>query len=84
MTIHRTTTPGSGVTTGPGDDAITAELPVIAGTRDDVAPARPVRQRPVRDVYQRRRETAAATLLVAGGILIWSQISETFTAVFSR
>jgi hypothetical protein len=84
MTTTRSTALGKRATMHPDDDAITTELPVVPDTGDAVEPVRMRRRKPVRDIYQRRRDTAAAALLVAGGLLIWSQINETVTAIFGR
>lgn len=80
-----------------GDDEVTTELPVTtveAATAVATTPEtpairerrikRPKRSHAPRDVYQRRRETAAAALLVAGGALIWTQIGESVTALLRR
>jgi hypothetical protein len=84
MTTTRTATPGERAITRLDDDVTTTELPVVPDTVDDSEPVRARRRKPVRDIYQRRRDTAAAALLVAGGLLIWSQINETVTAIFGR
>lgn len=81
-----------------GDHEMTTELHVTA--RETAKPTeastgepsvtperrtrRAVKPRAPRDIYQRRRETAAAALLVAGGTLIWSQIGESVTALLGR
>lgn len=84
MTTTRSTTLGKRATAHTADEAITTEVPVVPATEDSTGPVRARRRKPVRDTYQRRRDTAAAALLTAGGLLIWSQINETITAIFGR
>ena len=84
MTTTRSTALGKRAAMHPGDDAITTELPAVPRNEGGAEPARVRRRKPVRDIYQRRRDTAAAALLVAGGLLIWSQIDETVTAILGR
>lgn len=73
---------------GTGDDDVTTELPVTGAdttSKTGETARTPTRAaRPRKDVYRRRRETAAAVLFAAGGILIWSQISDTISTFFRR
>jgi len=70
------------------DDEVTTELPVTAPvTPTDTTrrtESRTRRPGTPRDIYLRRRETAAAALLVAGGTLIWSQIGESVLTFLGR
>jgi hypothetical protein len=59
----------------PGSEDITTEIPAVA--------ANP-RQRTERDIYQRRRDAAAAALVAAGSLMIWSQIGDAAAAIFGR